>query len=368
MANQGSTGSSKTYSIAQVLVTKAFEETGNTFTILRKSLPDLKASAMRDFFSVLNLYGLYNEKSHNKTDNIYWLRGNRFEFIGLDQPTKVRSRRRQYLWMNEVNEFSLEDWRQLSMRTEKQIFLDYNPSEEYSWLYDEVLTRDDCELIISTFRDNPFLNKDLVHEIESYRDKDPNYWRVYGLGQRGVSMTKIYPHWQYCDSMPEGGERIFGLDYGFNHPTALVEVRLKDEAIYADEKIYQRFLNNAERIALMKQLVESGELTFEDYIYADSAEPEFIKEMQEAGFNVIGADKEQGSVHAGIDEIKKRAFYITKRSVNTIKEVKMYSWKTKQGEVPEKEEPVKIKDDAMDAIRYPVYSYYKSMPVVLEWA
>ena len=287
---------------------------------------------MREFFNVLEKHGLYSEKLHNKTDHVYWLNGNRFEFIGLDQPTKVRSRRRQYLYMNEASEFSLEDWRQLSMRTEKQIFVDYNPSEEYSWLYDEVLVRDDCEMQVSTYKDNPFLSADIVKEIEGYRDKDPNYWRVYGLGQRGVSMTKIYTHWQYVDEMPEGGEKIFGLDYGFNHPTALVEVRLKDDAIYAD-----------------------------------SASPEFISEMQGAGFNVIPADKEQDSVRAGIDEIKKRAFYITKRSVNIIKEARMYSWKNKGGEIVGKEEPIKIKDDAMDAIRYPVYTYFKSVPVSLEW-
>ncbi len=350
------------------MITKAFEETGNTFTVLRKSLPDLKASAMRDFFNILEKHNLYSEKLHNKTDHNYWLNGNRFEFIGLDQPTKVRSRRRQYLWMNESSEFTLEDYRQLSMRTEKQIFLDFNPSEEYSWIYDEVLTRDDCELLISTYRDNPFLPRDLVKEIEGYKDKDPNYWRVYGLGERGVSMTKIYTHWKYCDKMPEGGEKIFGMDYGYNHPTTLVEVRLKDNAIYADEKIYQRFLTNTDRIKLMKDLVEAGELTYEDYIYADSAEPEFIAEMQSEGFNIIGAAKEEGSVRAGIDEIKKRDFYITKRSVNGAKEAKIYSWKTKGGEVVGKEEPIKIKDDFLDSVRYAVYTYFKTMPVSLEWA
>ena len=92
---------------------------------------------------------------------------------------------------------------QLAMRTEKQIFGDYNPSDEFSWIYEDIETRKDCLLINSTYKDNPFLSKDLVKEIESWQGKDDTYWKVYGLGEVGRLQNKVYNHWQMIDEMPE---------------------------------------------------------------------------------------------------------------------------------------------------------------------
>jgi phage terminase large subunit len=156
----------------------AHEVTGQRFSIVRKSLPSLKATAMHDFFSILRETGLYDEKFHNKSENIYHLHGNAIEFFGLDQPQKVRSRRRKKLWLNEANEFTLEDWRQLTLRTDDEIYFDFNPSDQFHWIYDHVLNRADCELIVSTYLDNPFLPREIVKEIESYKDIDENYYKI----------------------------------------------------------------------------------------------------------------------------------------------------------------------------------------------
>ena len=167
VVNQGSSRSGKTYSILQLLIlVKAFEQKDAIFTIVRKTLPSLKASAMRDFFEILKSEGLYDERYHNKTESTYTLNGNLIEFVSLDQPQKKRGAKRTYLFINEANELSLEDWVQLSIRTEKQIFLDYNPSMEEHWIYDVVLPRPDCTFIQSTYLDNKeFLPEEVVKEI-----------------------------------------------------------------------------------------------------------------------------------------------------------------------------------------------------------
>ena len=98
---------------------------------------------MRDFFEILNNEDVYNQDLHNKSDATYQLWGNMVEFISIDQPQKVRGRKRDVLFINEANEINLEDWRQLLLRTTGRVLLDYNPSDEFHWIYEEVIPRED---------------------------------------------------------------------------------------------------------------------------------------------------------------------------------------------------------------------------------
>ena len=359
--NEGGTRSSKTYSLAQIfallLVNGDGSGDGLVLTVCRKTFPSLKATAYKDFIEILKRWGIYNEKSHNKSDHIYKYGNNQIEFISVDQPQKIRGRKRHYLWINEANELKLEDYKQLILRTTKQIYMDYNPSDMFHWIYDEVLVREDCVVIHSTYLDNPFLEEETVKEIERLEGTDKNYWRIYGLGLRGVSETTIYTHWDYCDVLPAQGEKIFGMDFGFNHPTALTEVRLNDDDVYVKEHIYKSGLVTPEIIDELNTLVENGVLTKHDYIYGDSEDAEKIEEIKRAGFNIKPAKKGAGSVKTGIDQIKRRRLFITKDSVNGTKEIKSYSWKEKDGKPLD--EPVKVNDDFCDAFRYAVYSHTK---------
>lgn len=351
IVNQGGTGSSKTYSLAQLFMTTALEKTGKVFSVVRKNMPSLRATAMRDFINILQEQGLYSEDNHEKTNNIYHLNGNEIEFFGLDEPQKVRSRRRDYLWINEANELSLESFRQLNMRTNEKVYMDFNPSDEFHWIYDDVLTRDDVELIISTYRDNPFLPESIVKEIERYKEVDENYWNIYGLGQVGVSSVRIFTKYELIDQLPEG-EEIMGLDFGFNHPTSLVKIVLKDDDIYTKELIYETHLTNDDLIAKMGELKISKTIK----IYADAEDPARISAIKSAGYNIVAALKDAQSVKNGIDFIKARKLSITKDSPHGQKELQTYSWKTKGEQILD--EPVKLRDDFVDSVRYAVYTYY----------
>jgi phage terminase large subunit len=355
--NQGGTGSSKSYSLAQLFVILGLEVENKIFSVVRKSMPTLRASAMRDFFTIVNDLGIYDEKKHNKTESIYTIGTNQFEFFGLDEPQKVRSRRRDFLWINEGNELSLESFRQLNMRTNERVYLDFNPSDEFHWIYEDVMTRDDCELIKSTYLDNPFLPELVIKEIERYKEIDDNYWNIYGLGERGVSSIRIYTNFELVDDLP-GYDFIYGLDFGYNHPTALIRVSLNDNDVSAQQVIYESHLTNTDLIDKMNEL----NISKSQYIYADSEDPQRIAEIKQAGFNVKPVSKGASSVKMGIDLIKRNRLSITKDSPDLLREVKRYSWKTKDEQVLD--EPVKVMDDGVDALRYAVYGYSYDMGVV----
>ena len=343
---QGGTRSSKTYSLCQLFIIKCLEETGKTLTIVRKTLPALKGTAYRDVLNILKELELYAEENHNKSELSYLLNGNLIEFISVDQPQKIRGRKRNYLWLNEANELTYEDWTQLILRTTEQVYLDYNPSDPYSWIYEKVLTRDDCTFIKSTYLANPFLDKDTIAEIERLKDLDPDYWRVYGLGEIGTVQTMIFRNFDLVDDV-QGRLIGYGLDFGFtNSPTALVEVRQLDDNLYIKELLYEKRLTNTD---LANKLKEFG-IDRQTEIVGDSAEPKSIEEIYRQGFNIKPAKKGAG-IHLGIDIMRRYKLHITKDSLNAIKEFRGYKWATdKNGDVLNN--PVKVNDHLIDATRY----------------
>jgi phage terminase large subunit len=215
---QGGTRSGKTYNILLFIIFKyCLENTGKTITVCRKTFPAVRSSVMRDFLDILKLNSFYSEDNHNKSNHEYKLNGNLIEFISLDQPQKVRGRKRNLLFINEANELDYEDFQQLIFRTEDKIILDFNPSDEYHWIYDKVIPRDDAELFITTYLDNTFLNESIREEIERLKETDETYWQIYGLGLKSISKSTIFNYYEF-DTLPYDAEFI---SYG-------EEKRLKD--------------------------------------------------------------------------------------------------------------------------------------------
>lgn len=349
--HQGGTRSGKTYSILLGLVELCYknENAGATITICRKTFPALRATAYRDFLEILTNEEIYDEKYHNKTEATYRLFGNLVEFVSIDQPQKVRGRKRDILFINEANEISQEDWRQLVLRTTGRIILDYNPSDEFHWIYTDVVERDDAEFYKTTYLDNPFLTSVQVAEIEKLKDQDPEYWRVYGLGERANLRNTVYGHWQECSQIPEGYKLFcFGLDFGFvNDPTSVVAVYTDGEGFAFDEIVYATDLTNAD---IANVLRESG-VTRTIPVVADSAEPKSIEEIRRRGFNVHPCRKGADSVRNGVDFLRSRPMYVTARSVNGIKELRSYRWQVdKEGKALNT--PIDRNNHFLDAARY----------------
>ena len=351
IVNQGGSRSGKTYSILQLLIfVKAYEQTDCVFTIVRKTLTALKASAMRDFFEILRAAELYSERNHNKSENTYKLNGNLFEFVGLDQPQKKRGAKRDFLFVNEANELSLEDWVQLSIRTKKQIFLDYNPSMEEHWIYEIVLPRDDCTFIKSTYKDNEaFLEPEQVREIENLIRIDDSYWKIYGLGEMAQVKGSIYSRWQIVDEFPKDCPVVFyGLDFGYtNDPTAFVKIGLKEGELFLQELIYETNLTNQD---IGERFFELGIKRTEE-VFADSAEPKSIYEIYKMGFNIKPVLKGPDSIVNGIDVLKRYKLNVCRNSTNLQRELKHYKWKEDMNG-KSLNVPIDKFNDLLDATRY----------------
>lgn len=351
IGNEGSSRSSKSYSLAQLMNIIASQQT-KEITITSPSLPHLKRGAMKDVLDVIKDWGLYSEKNHNKTDNILRFphSGSYIEFFGADETDKLRGPGRDILWCNEMNLISQQSYTQLALRTRDVIFGDWNPADEYSYVY-PLADNPKNKKIHSTYLNNlAFLTKAQVDEIESLKDADENLWKVYGLGLRGTSTETIYTHWKICESFPQCDRVAFGLDFGFNHPNVLTKVGELDDRHYVEEIIYETKLTTDDLVYLIKAAGVTGATP----IYCDSARPDTIEELNRAGLWALPSDK---SVWDGIQFIKSKPLFITANSVNLLKEIKSYKWMVdKNGIVTE--QPVKFRDDGMDSMRYPLYTYF----------
>lgn len=340
--NEGGSRSSKTYSLCQLVIIYCLQNNNKVVSIIRKTFPALRATVMRDFIEILKDLGIYSLEDHNKSEHIYTFpNGSIVEFFSVDDEQKIRGRKRDIAWCNEANELYFDDFTQLNMRTESKLIFDYNPSESSSWLYE--LPTEESVLIKSTYKDNPFLPQSIRSQIEDLKRTDEALYQIYALGEKAISKSNIYSNWSFIPHRPARFVNyVYGLDFGYNHPTALMRVYWCDNDIYIEPVIYESYLTTPMLIDKMQSFNIEKTVT----IVADYARPEIIAELNNAGYDVQNANK---VVKKGIDNIK--TFGVFCQDDKAIKkEYENYKWK-KIGDMIT-DEPVKMWDDAMDAIRY----------------
>ena len=340
--NEGGSRSSKTYSLCQLVIIYCLQNNNKVVTIIRKTFPALRATVLRDFIEILKELNIYSVEDHNKSEHIYTFpNGSIVEFFSVDDEQKIRGRKRDIAWCNEANELYFDDFTQLNMRTESKLIFDYNPSESTSWLYE--LPQEESILIKSTYKDNPFLPQSIRAQIEDLKRTDEALYQIYALGEKAISKSNIYSNWSFIPHRPARFVNyVYGLDFGYNHPTALMRVYWCDNDIYIEPVIYESYLTTPMLIDKMQSFNVEKTVT----IVADYARPEIIAELNNAGYDVQNANK---VVKKGIDNIK--TFGVLCQDDKAIrKEYENYKWK-KVGDMIT-DEPVKMWDDAMDAIRY----------------
>ena len=340
--NEGGSRSSKTYSLCQLMIIYCLQNNNKVVSVIRKTFPALRATVLRDFIEILRDIGLYNEESHNKSEQIYTFgNGSMVEFFSVDNEQKIRGRKRDIAWCNEANELYFDDFTQLNMRTEDKLIFDYNPSDSASWLYE--LPAEESIKIKSTYKDNPFLPDSIKAQIEDLARTDEALYQIYALGEKAISKSNIYSQWSFVAHRPSRFVKyVYGLDFGYNHPTALMRVYYCDNDIYIEPVIYESYLTTTMLIEKLATLGIEQTVT----ILADYSRPEIIQEMNIAGYDVQNANK---VVKKGIDNLK--TFGVICQDDKAIRrEYENYKWK-KIGDFIT-DEPVKLFDDAMDAIRY----------------
>jgi phage terminase large subunit len=342
---QGSSRASKTYNILIYFVHRLLNEDNKTLSIVRKTLPALKGSVLRDLKEILIMFDVYKPDNWHQADGYYQLGTNLIEWFSIDDETKVRGRKRDYLFINEATEVSYDEYVQLVLRTADMIVMDLNPSLWQSWIYD-LEERDDVRYNIITYKDNPFLPETQIQEIEKLKDRDPNLWRIFGLGLKGMPTKMVFTHQQlYYDLPPDAKLLGYGIDWGYSDPSTLVAVYKNDGGIYVEEKLYLKNVTIPDFIYKIKDLG----LNLTDDFICDSANPQAIEELRRNHINAKPVKK--NSILHGIDLLKRNNFYVNINSTNLLNELQSYIWKTDKNN-NNLDEPVDNNNHIIDGIRY----------------
>lgn len=346
----GGTSAGKTFGILPILIDLATRTPLLEISVVSESVPHLRKGALKDFLKIMKATGRYIDSHYHQTLLTYtFTNGSYIEFFSADQEDKVRGPRRNVLYINECNNINFDTYHQLAIRTSHEIWLDFNPSNEF-WAYTELKDDEDAEWLTLTYKDNEALPESIVKEIEKAKEKAKtssyweNWWRVYGLGQIGSLEGVIFSNWKVIDQMPKEAKLLgFGLDFGYtNDPTAVVAIYECNGQRILDEIIYRTGMVNGDIAAILPK----GPV-----VYADSAEPKSIEEIRRTGVYIKPVTKGADSVNFGIQTIQDHDYLVTSRSTNLIKELRSYCWDTdKTGKRLNK--PIDKFNHAIDAWRY----------------
>ena len=350
--HQGSARSGKSFALIQYLIVKALSET-LLISVVRKTFPALRTSAIRDFKDIMKTMGLWDDNRWMATEHTYTFDNDSvIEFFSTDSAEKLKGLRRNILWCDESNELNSEQFMQLAIRTTGQIILSFNPSfSPKHWIIKELSVRDDVQTFITTYKDNPYLPLEQVRFIEKYKETNPRYWMTYGLGQFAVNEKQIYDFEVVDEFDFDTAEFVcFAMDIGYvSDPTALIALWKSGDKIIVNEHIYQKGLITSEIISILKENIDSR-----DILIVDSSEPRLIDEIKRAGFPLTrGVKKGKDSVNWGIDLVKKYRIVVPKANTNLIEELYSYEW-VDDGNGGVTNTPVDANNHLLDAMRYAV--------------
>lgn len=334
--NEGGQGSSKTFSILQVIYNLLKGSEAMKTTFCSYALPHLKQGVITDFDKILNSFGentgLIKSTPMQPT---YKIGKSEINCYGVEgNLAMAHGPRRKILFINECNrKISYEVFDQLFSRSDIT-FLDFNPDQEF-WLHDKVLPNFTHVLIHSNYLDNPYLPRNELNNILMKKDKPgfENWWKVYGLGELGKLEGAIFMNWRHFKEgelwpieLPYG----FGLDFGFNDPDAMVKIAIdhKTKKMYWDEQIYKEG-NSFEQLRLMI----ADRCNRNDAITADCADARMISQLKRY-FNISPVNKAKWTVAEALKMMQDYEHVITETSHNLAKELNNYIWNDKKAGVP----------------------------------
>ena len=338
----GGTRSGKTYAVLQFLIVKAIENK-ETITIVRKTIPSLKRTVIKDFKDILQGLNIWQDENFNITDRIYNLYDSTIQFLSTDDADKLRGIKSTILFIDEASEIDEESYFQLSIRTSGKIILAYNPTvSPYHWLR----TMPEVERYVTTYKDNIYLPKEMIDAIENLQHTNEKYWKIYGKGEFAPNDKAIF-QFELCDSI-DADFVGFGIDFGFSSdPTALCAVYKNSDTIFLEELIYEKGMVTNDIVAKLNSL----DIQKSEEIWGDSAEPRLIEELYRSGFNIKPVVKGKDSIKFGIGVMQNYKIQILKTSQNLINEMYAYQYSTdKHGYTTDT--PEGGLDHLIDAARY----------------
>ena len=362
----GAFGAGKTRAICLKLATRACRP-GAREGLCRKHLVTLRATTLKtllepdgDLPPILPP-GSYTWNKSEKTIRIHG--GGEIQYFGLDDPDKIGSYNLSGCAVDEAVELEEADWTMLRGRIRvqcgitNQIYGACNPGSPSHFLArrfglaEGATAADGCVAIQTRSIDNTFLPDEYLRDLESFTGLAKLRY-VDGLwaGSEGL----VYDRWDrrlFIKQRSGPWARVIvGQDEGYTNPACMLVLCVDgDGRVHVAREWYRA-----------RQL-ESAVIDEAMRIYADLKPEAFVLDpsaaklraaMQAAGLPAVEADN---SVFAGIQAVQKRLIVagdgeprltVDPSCENTIREFETYEWK------PQRDEPVKSNDHAMDALRY----------------
>lgn len=350
---QGGSSAGKTFGVLPILIDKCCKEPNLEVSVVAESVPHLKKGALKDFIKIMKATNRWRESNYNATDRKYTFgNGSYIEFFS---PESIIGSRRNILYINEAPFIKYEDYYQMAIRTSGEIFMDFNPFNEF-WVHTEVLKESDSELLILTYRDNEALPVNVLQDFEQAKLKSDaelksgkaGYWtnfvNVYVDGKIGTLQGAIFNNWNQINEVPKDADLIaYGLDWGFtNDATGLIAVYKWNGKLIVKELLYETRLTNSMLVDKMKAL----NIPLDADIVADSSEPKSIQDLINMGYSETkGASKGQDSVRISINKLQEFEILVTSDSLNLIKELRGYVWLDSQ-------KPIDKNNHCIDPLRY----------------
>jgi phage terminase large subunit len=357
---RGSSRSGKTVAAIQTLVVECLSNPKTTVTIARETQVSIKNTILIDFKEVMEQLDMWVDGRYNKVDMVYRFdNGSLVRFVGLDDTTgKLRGMRSDIVLIDEVNTVSISSFVQLDIRTTKYVMGAYNPEIPTDWWGLDYEKRDNGCVLISTWRDNAFLDQRIIDSINSLKETDHDLWLIYSESQIVPPREIVYQKPNTYETLPQGIKyTYYGIDFGFSQdPCAVVEVFVKDKEVYVKELVYERGLTNEDLIYLLK---DRG-INRNNDIVCDSAEPKSIEELKRGGLNVRGVRKGANSVLFGIQKLRQHKVFVHKDSTNLINEFDNYRYrKDRSGRITNSTDGPA---HGLDALRYVMSEFIDNKP------
>jgi len=340
----GGTRSGKTFALLQWCIVQALTEKHN-ITIVRKTVPSLKRTIMKDFKDVMSMLNIWDDNAFNSTDRVYELyNGSTIQFISTDDAEKLRGLKSSILWLEEANEIDSESYFQLQIRTTQKIILSLNPTiSPYHWIRGLEATTH-----FTTYKDNPYLERSIIRAIEDLKHTNPKAWKTYGMGEFTTNERAVF-QFNLVDWIPDDAEFLcWGFDVGFSvDPSAMVGVwKHGAKDIYLVETLYEKGMVTDDIAKHFSSCVSGRE-----EIWCDSSEPRLIEELYRAGYNVRPVVKGKDSINFGIQVMQNYTINIPKSCNNLVNEFYSYQWGVdKHQHITDK--PEGGMDHLVDAARY----------------
>lgn len=341
---------------------------GMQASIVRKTQKSLYGSVLQTFERVIRAAPV-ERYGGERPEKYLYANGSIVWAVGMDNPDKVLSSERDYIYVNQAEELTADDWEKLGTRTTgraavmpyTQLVGDANPAGSKHWIRERARAGA-LRLIQGRHADNPTLYDDAGELTEQGQRTMARLSQLTGIRRKrlfeGVWATAEGAVYDTFDPSVHVKERprdeltrwYLAMDEGYTNPAVIL---LVGEDLDGRWHIYREWYERGKLQAAVVEWARAWSLEYQaGTVAVDAAAAGLIADLVNMGVPAIAS---KGRVRDGIQMIGDRLavrgdglprLTVDPSCINTINEFESYVWK------PDKDEPVKENDHAMDALRY----------------